>query len=77
MKFGENLKRLRTQAGMTQADLARSLGVSVRSVAFYEADERHPDFDGLLVLADLFDVSLDFLVGRCEDPSAHKSDASS
>lgn len=63
-QFSENVKKLRMQKGVKQAELAAVLGVSVRTIAFYESGERHPDFEGLIRMADYFDVSLDYLTGR-------------
>ena len=52
---------------MSQKVLGEVLGVSDRNIRFYETGEHRPDFDGLLTLADYFQVSLDYLVGRSEE----------
>ena len=65
-KFSENVKKLRIQKGIKQAELAAVMEVSVRTIAFYESGERHPDFDGLIRMADYFQVSLDYLTGRSD-----------
>ena len=45
---------------------AERLGVTVRAYHYYEEGKRYPDFQGLLTLADCFQVSLDYLVGRSD-----------
>ena len=64
MNFGERLSMLRKEKALTQKDLGEDLGVGERSIRSYEGGARHPDFQGLLRMADYFDVSLDYLVGR-------------
>ena len=64
--LGERLKRLRTSARMTQQELAERLDVSASAVGMYEQGRREPTFALLLRIADLFDVSLDWLFGREE-----------
>lgn len=62
-KFGKNLARLRAKAGMSQKSLANLLQVSTMLVSSYERGVRVPRFEMLFRLADLFDVTLDELVG--------------
>lgn len=63
-KFFENLKDLRNQKGITLQQLAEACNVSVRTLIRYEQGERVPDIDTASLIADFFDVSLDYLVGR-------------
>ena len=65
-KFAVRLKELRTEYKISQKDLAEKLGISDRAYRYYEEGKRYPDFQGLLMLADCFQVSLDYLVGRSE-----------
>ena len=58
------IKLLRKEKNLTQADLGKLLNVSDRSVGFYENEKRDPDTDTLKILADFFEVSLDYLLGR-------------
>lgn len=68
MTFGERLKKLRTDKGITQEKLGNIIGVSDRVIGYYEADNRFPKDDILLnKIADYFDVSLDYLLGRTEN----------
>lgn len=64
--FGTRLKAIRKSKGVTQKELAQAIGGSERGVQNYELNERKPAFDVLIALADYFDVSLDYLVGRSE-----------
>ncbi len=63
MKIGDNLRRLRTGKGLTQAALAERLGVSDRAVSRWERDEAYPDVTLLPRLALLLGVSVDALLG--------------
>ena len=67
-EFSEIFKALRAKSKSTQQEIADCLGVTARSVRFYETGQRHPDFEGLIKLADYFDVSIDYLVGRSPNP---------
>ena len=67
-KFKDRLKYLRTNNNLIQRDIANHLEITVRAYQHYETGTRYPDFKGLLKLADYFDVSLDYLVGRSDNP---------
>lgn len=60
----ENLKLLRSAAGISQKALADSIGVSQQSINKYENHNIEPDIATLSRIADYFQVSIDFLVGR-------------
>lgn len=62
--FGEILAKLRLSRKWTQDDLARQLNLSRSTIAGYESKGRIPREDILVAIADLFDVSLDFLMNR-------------
>ena len=66
-KFAVRLKELRAEKKIAQKDLAERLGVTVRAYRYYEEGKRFPDFQGLLTLADCFQVSLDYLAGRTDE----------
>ena len=59
-----NLRKLRDQKGISQAELARFLGVARSTVCQYEAERREPDNETLSKLADYFGVTVDYLLGR-------------
>ncbi len=63
VNFGDKLKMLRTNAGMTQTDLAKRLNITKSVVSYYELQERTPSPDVLIKLADIFHVSTDYLLG--------------
>lgn len=63
LNFGNTLKELRTQNGMTQQQLATQIGVSKSVVSYYELQERTPSPEILLKLASIFHVSSDYLLG--------------
>lgn len=72
MKFSNRLKELRQNHKVPQKDLADLLGVSTRAWRFYESGDREPNIAGLIALADYFDVSLDYLVGRSNNPEMRR-----
>jgi len=62
--FGERIKTLRLSRGYTQQDLADILGTAKSTISMYENDNRNPDFETLEAIADLFNVNMDYLLGR-------------
>lgn len=65
--FTERLSALQA-AKCLKKDLCAELGISIMTYYRYERGEREPSLSTLVALADLFDVSLDYLVGRSDDP---------
>lgn len=63
MTFADRLKSLRDEQGLTQQYIADILNVGRATVAGYETKGKQPDFDKLQKLCDLFNVSLDYLLG--------------
>ena len=61
--FPKRLKDLRTENNMTRVQLAERLNISVRLVSYWENGERECNFDMLVKLAQIFDVSVDYLLG--------------
>lgn len=64
--FSLKLKSLREEAGYSQARLAAKLGVSQSTVGGWESGTREPSFKTLMGIADLFGVSVDYLLGRTD-----------
>lgn len=64
--FGQRMKELRKERKMTQQSMADTFNVRVRTYQGYEYDESYPDVAKLIAIADYFDVSLDYLVGRSD-----------
>lgn len=63
-KFCKNLKELRELSGLTLKQVASKIGIKYQSYQAYEQGFSVPSFDHLMIIADLFDVELDELVGR-------------
>ncbi|MDU3459954.1 MAG: helix-turn-helix transcriptional regulator [Streptococcus oralis] len=63
-KFHEKLKMLRKKEGFTQQQIADEIGVNRGSYSNWEKGKREPSFENLVKLADLLEVSLDWLFGR-------------
>lgn len=66
--YGERLKILRKERKVQQKELAKYLGISVRGYQFYESENNEPNITTLIALADFYDVTIDYLVGRTETP---------
>lgn len=69
MNIGNRIAFLREQRGLTQEELATSLGISRAALSHYEKNRREPDTETLSKVADLFHVSLDYLAGRTSQPT--------
>ena len=65
-KFCERLRGLRKEQGLTQREMAEACSVKPRTYQDYEYDKSYPTVAGLIFLADFFDVSTDYLLGRSE-----------
>lgn len=63
-EFRNIFKELRKAAGLSQAEMAKRLGISRSTVGMYETGQREPDFETLEVIADFFNVDVDYLIGR-------------
>lgn len=60
----KNLKKLRNKKGVSQREIAKAVMVSQQSINKYENHDVEPDIGTLIKMADYFNVSLDYLVGR-------------
>lgn len=63
----KNLKKLRENKGLSQMQLALKLGLNQNTISRYENGEREADYQTLIMLADFFDVSIDYLIGRTDN----------
>ena len=70
--FNNRLKSLRLLTSLTQKQLALNTGVSEICIQNYESQRRKPTHDMLVLFADYFDVSLDYLVGRTDNPEVNR-----
>ena len=66
MIFNERLKELRTEKGLTQVQAAEAISIAYRNYQRLEADGNLPNFSNFVAIADLFEVSLDYLAGRTD-----------
>ena len=62
--FGTRLREVRKSKKITQIELANMLGISQKSYSHWENGKTEPSFESIVKLADLLDVSLDWLFGR-------------
>lgn len=62
------LKELRKAKHLSQVKLAMDLNLSQNSISRYETMEREAGYETLVLIADYFHVSLDYLLGRTDDP---------
>ena len=67
MEFSERLKDLRKQAGLTQVNVAERLGVSQPAYASWERGIKKPTQENLVKIAQVLNVSVDYLVGNSEE----------
>lgn len=72
MEFSERLKNLRKQAHLTQVDVAEKLGISQPAYASWERGIKKPTQENLVKIAQILNVSIDFLVGNSEEEITNK-----
>jgi len=70
--FSERLKALRKEKRLKQSEMALRLEISTRAYQNYETNVTVPLVETLIALADFFDVSTDYLLGRSGNPESHK-----
>ena len=64
MTIAESIKELRLERGLSQAALAKSIGVSQKAIDYWERDVNEPKATYIVLLADFFGVTTDYLLGR-------------
>jgi transcriptional regulator with XRE-family HTH domain len=69
MKYGEILKKLRIERGLSQKELTDRLAINRSTYARYETSSTQPDFDTLKLLAEFFNVTTDYLLGNTNNPA--------
>lgn len=70
--FAYRIKELRLKKQVSQREMANKLGFAQTTYSQYELGKRHPDFTTLIKIADFLNVSIDYLLGRTDDPSQQK-----
>ena len=63
-KFHTRLKKLRIDSGYTQEQLAKKLGITKSRLGMYEIGQRNPDVETLELIADFFNVDMNYLLGK-------------
>lgn len=74
MTIGESLKRFRKEFSLTQTNVANALGILQQTYYKYETDKVKPSAEVVLDLANAYDVSADYLLGRSDEPRPPKFD---
>lgn len=69
MEFSERLKKLRKDSGFTQVDVAEKLGISQPAYASWERGIKKPTQENLVKIAQVLNVSVDYLVGNSQETS--------
>lgn len=69
MRFSDRLTNLQKERNLDKKDVFQSIGLSRTAYYRYENGEREPTASTLIALADYFNVSLDYLVGRSDNPA--------
>lgn len=72
MKLGNNLRILRKERKLTQIALQMHTGIEQALLSKYETGERVPPTETLIILADFYDVSIDYILKRTENPKINK-----
>jgi len=75
MNLGPRLKELRITKGVIQGDLGKIVGVKTSEINGYEIGTRNPSYDVLIRIADYFNVTTDYLLGRGEKQMANQKEA--
>ena len=72
--FGERIRALRESLNFSQVKFAETFGIGQSSVVRYEKGEASPALELLVKIADYYDVSLDYILGRTDNPQGKKYD---
>lgn len=67
-----NLRKLRKERGLTQIALQMKTGIEQALISKYENGERVPPTETLMILADFYGVSIDYLLGRTDNPNINR-----
>lgn len=72
--FNIRLQELRKQKRINQTQLAKELGISRSAIAMYECGDRMPNYETLEAIADYFNVSISYLLGKEKEPIDYSDD---
>ena len=68
----QRLLQLRNERNLTQKDIIKDIGISLRAYRYYEHGDRNPDSETLIKLCEYFQCSSDYLLGLSDNPNLHK-----
>ncbi|WP_327860313.1 helix-turn-helix transcriptional regulator [Aneurinibacillus thermoaerophilus] len=74
MMLAERLLHMRKRKKKTQEEMAKFLGITRPAYTAYETGRRQPDYETLSKLADYFDTTTDYLLGRTNNPLSYKAE---
>lgn len=74
IKLGSRLKKLRLQKKLSQKEFAKLFNLAESTIGMYERGERKPDYETLLLIADYFKVSTDYLLGNSDNAKTLNQD---
>ena len=69
MSLGNKIKQLRIESNIKQSELGNKLGFTKSTISLYESGKTYPDYDTLIELSKMFNVSTDYLLGISNDRS--------
>lgn len=72
IKMNNNLKKLRQERKLTQIAVQMKTGIEQALISKFENGERVPPTETLIILADFYNVSIDYILGRTENPEVNK-----
>jgi Predicted transcriptional regulators len=72
--FSERLKELRSSKGLTMEQLGKEIGSTKGTISNLENGNKKPSLDMLIKLANYFNISIDYLVGRTDEPLLHQKE---
>ena len=72
MNMQNNLRKLRKERGLTQISLQMKTGIEQSLLSKFETGERIPPTDALMILADFYGVSIDYILCRTENPEVNR-----
>lgn len=76
ISFGETIRNLREEAGLTQTELGKATGMTQRRISYIECDKYEPSMEDLRVLCNFFKVSADYLLDISFNNSIYKKEDS-
>jgi len=73
MNFSTRLKELRKEMKLTQEEFGKMINKTRSTIAGYETERKQPDYETLISIANIFDISVDYLLGRTDIRNPYKN----